>query len=253
MWLLVIAASIGGILAIILKNGFTVITLMISLPVLYTLFNTIYSNSRKVRIKIRKFMNWINISTFDVEFQSTFKFKNDSEIKDINKDYKLIEELIYKVLKKEGYTENKSKLIDISLDRVSGVKFFIKPHKIYLSIDQSNDGGEAKLLLNVDARLKYRNGEKILNDFLLGIYEKIEDLNFSKDKYIVKMSKNTKKADFMKNHFVKELTPKEVSNFSIIVKEKNLNITISQERVTVVTNQKHDLIQGIRYSIELIN
>lgn len=198
-------------------------------------------------------MNWINISTFDVEFQSTFKFKNDSEIKDINKDYKLIEELIYKVLKKEGYTENKSKLIDISLDRVSGVKFFIKPHKIYLSIDQSNDGGEAKLLLNVDARLKYRNGEKILNDFLLGIYEKIEDLNFSKDKYIVKMSKNTKKADFMKNHFVKELTPKEVSNFSIIVKEKNLNITISQERVTVVTNQKHDLIQGIRYSIELIN
>lgn len=253
MWWLVVLAAIGGIIATLSRNGFTIPAIMILLPILYTLFNTVYSNFRGIRIFFRKSLNWLNISTFDIEFQSTFKLTPDSKIKNINKDYSIIEDLIYSLLKLDGYNESPNKLVDVSLDRVSGVRFFIRPHKIYFSIDQSDDGGITTLNIKAEARLKFKNGEKLLNDFLLGIYEKIEDLGLSKDKYIVKMSKNTKNKNFMKLHFIKELTSNEINSFSIHAKPKNLNIVITQEKIKVTATQKHDLIQGIRYSIELIN
>ncbi|ADC49344.1 hypothetical protein BpOF4_06420 [Alkalihalophilus pseudofirmus OF4] len=254
MWWLVFFSAIGAIIATFTRFGFNVVAILITLPIIYTAFNTLYSNVRKVRILLRKTINVLSLSTFDMQFRAVFNIEeHKSKVKNINNDYLLIQDVIYDVLKNEGFSGKKNELIEPSLDRVSGVKFYIHPYKIYMSLDQSDNFGEQTLTLTATGRLKFRNGEAILNDFLINLYEGIENLGMPQNKYILKLSKNSKTDNFMTKHFIKELEPKEVKDFNILMNQSNMNITANHQEITIVTKQKINLIKGIKYSLELIN
>lgn len=122
-----------------------------------------------------------------------------------------------------------------------------------MAIDQVDNAGERILTVSADARLRYRNGEKIISDFLINLYEGIEGLGLKQNKYTLKLSRNSKSKNFMTKHFIKELQPTEVATFNIKVNYSNINITANQNEVTIVTKQKVNLLKGIKYSLEIIN
>lgn len=253
MWLWVLLGAIGAIVATYTRFGFNTASVLISLPIFFTAFNTLFSNVRSVRIYWRKALNILSLSSFDMQFKAVFKVQDDSKIKNINQDYLLVQDAIYSVIKSEGIEGNKNSLVEPSFDRVSGVKFFVHPHKLYMSLDQSDDSGETNLSISTSGRLKYRNGEKVLNDFLIGLYENMESLGLKPNKYTLKLSKNSKQKNFMSKHFIKELKPNEIKSFNIVVNYSNLNISANQKEIVIVTRKKVNLIKGIKYSLEMIN
>ncbi|WP_038220975.1 hypothetical protein, partial [Virgibacillus alimentarius] len=238
MWWLLFLSAVAAIIATFTRFGFSIIAVLIALPIIYTAFNTLFVNVRKIRILFRKAINILNLSTFDMQFRSVFNIENKSKIQNINKDYLIIQDIIYDILLKEGFSGKKNELIEPSLDRISGVKFYIHPYKIYMSIDQSDNFGEQSLTLTANGRLKYRNGEEVLNDFLINVYEGIEQLGLNQNKYILKLSKNTNIDGFMINHFIKELKTSEVESFNIKINHANINIAANHNEVTIVTKQK---------------
>lgn len=117
MWILVFIGAIGAIVGTFLRLGFNWPAVLITLPILYTALHTLYLNVRKVRILMRRMLNYLSLSTFDMKFNAVFNIEEYTKIKNINNDYLKVQEVIYEVLQNEGFKGNKNDLIEPLLIR----------------------------------------------------------------------------------------------------------------------------------------
>ncbi|WP_054634831.1 hypothetical protein [Thalassobacillus sp. C254] len=113
MWILVFIGAIGAIVGTFLRLGFNWPAVLITLPILYTALHTLYLNVRKVRILMRRMLNYLSLSTFDMKFNAVFNIEEYTKIKNINNDYLKVQEVIYEVLQNEGFKGNKNDLIEL--------------------------------------------------------------------------------------------------------------------------------------------
>lgn len=255
MWYLMSISLLVSVVLQFYKTGFNVATIVIIIPTFVSLVKILYENSRKIRILFRKAKNGLNLSTFDIDFTAVFDIVENSSISNVDKDYLVIQTILYDLLKDKGYKGSKNELVEVSFDRVSGVKMYVRPHKIYFSFINTDNFGQKNLTIKSSAVLKYRNGEEIIRNFLIAFYRQLNDkLLLKENKYSMKISKNTKTGNFMSKHFIKELPPQEIDNFNIKVKKSNgVHITVNQKEIILVTHEKANLIDSVKYCVELIN
>ncbi|KFI02028.1 hypothetical protein JN25_16500 [Bacillus sp. BSC154] len=131
---------------------------------------------------------------------------------------------------------------------------YIKPYKIYFSIIQTDNFGQMNLNVSASATLKYKNGQEIIEDFIVQFYQRIcDDLGVEENKYTMKVAKNTKKVDFMKKHFIKEVKPSDILSFNIKIKSNpGVHLSAHEKNIVLVTNQRTSLIKALDKVIKLI-
>jgi hypothetical protein len=254
MWILAIVGIIGSISVTIIRFGWNWATLLILVPLVSTLLTMIYTHSSQFRKWIRSVKNFLNLGTFDMVFDSNFKFTEETKLVNVNKDAEKLQDLFHKCLEREGFKGNKNELVNLSFARVSGIKLYVKPHKIYFELDQSDNGGISSLYVKATGRLKYKNAEDVLERYLISIYSNLcSELKLDESKYVLKLVKNTKKKDFMKKQFVKEIKADDISSFQIRIKKPDSIITATEENIQLVTKEKAYLISSIKTILKLIN
>lgn len=255
MWIFMLISLITSCVVQFISTGFTTATILIIIPTIVTLIKVLYENLDKFRVFYRRTINILNLSTFDIDFTAVFKIVNESKINNINKDYLKIQSIIYELLSTSGFKGSKNELIEISFDRISGVKMYVRPYKIYLSLSQTDNMGEINLTIRASAALKYRNANEIIENFLVSFYRHLCEKELVNEiKYIVKINKNTKKGNFMANHFIKEIKPDDIKNFEVNMKHnKNGILNINNKCINFITSERSDLINSIKKAVELIN
>lgn len=251
MWLVMLISLLVSVVFQVYKFGFNAATMIIIVPTVVSLIKVIFENSQKVRVFYRNAINKMNLSSFDIDFQSVFVITDTSNVKNINKDYLEIQTILYNILKNNGYDGGKNELVEPSMARVSGVKMYLRPHKMYMSFIQD----EKYLTIRTSATLKFKNGNEIIERLLIEFYRELtNNLHMKENKYIMKVSKNTQKENFMEKHFIKELTPKQIKGFEISVDHKSrFNLKVNNKEIVLVTKERADLVNAIKYSVELIN
>lgn len=253
MWIIVLIGFLSAIIAQFHNLGFTYTTLLIVLPSVAAMLKIVYDNSAKFRHVYRTVLNTLNFNTFDMEFSAVFKLTEMSESFNVNKDYEKIQQIFHKILNQNGFKEKRNELIDLSFDKISGIKLYIHPYKMYFSIDQTDNFGENNLNLKASGRLKYKNGEKTIENFNVKLYAHLmEELKLDEIKYILKLEKNTKKKDFMKRHFIKEVDSDEIQSFQIKIDDPNVNLTVNNRELVLVASEKSYLINSIKNTVKLI-
>ncbi|QAW34128.1 hypothetical protein ETK61_15480 [Bacillus subtilis] len=254
MWVLMLLSLLATMLFQFYTKGFNWATGIIILPTLAALLKTIYDKSQKFRVGFRWVKNHFNFDNFDIDFQAVFNIVENSTLQKIKDDYTEVQTIFYDLLKNKGHTGRKNELVEVSFDKFNNVKMYIKPYKIYFSIIQTDNFGQMNLNVSASATLKYKNGQEIIEDFIVHFYQRIcDDLGVEENKYTMKVAKNTKKVDFMKKHFIKEVKPSDILSFNIKIKSNpGVQLSAHEKNIVLVTNQRTSLIKALDKVIKLI-
>ncbi|MED1121287.1 hypothetical protein [Bacillus atrophaeus] len=254
MWVLMLLSLLATMFFQFHNKGFNWATGLIILPTFVALIKIIYEKFKKFRVAFRWVKNYFNFDNFDIDFQAVFNIVENSTLQKIKDDYTKVQTIFYDLLKNKGHTGRKNDLVEVSFDKFNNVKMYIKPYKIYFSIIQTDNFGQVNLNVNASATLKYKNGQEIIEEFIVQFYQKIcDDLGVQENKYTMKVAKNTKKVDFMKKHFIKELNPSDILSFNIKIKSNpDVQLSVHEKDIVLVTSQRASLIKALNNVIKLI-
>ncbi|KKB72472.1 hypothetical protein [Bacillus sp. TH008] len=254
MWWMLLVSLIATMIYQIIDKGFNTLTALILLPTVTTFLRIIYDNSANIRNYLRTLKKLINYDNFDIVFQSVFNIEENSKLKDVKADHLMIQSILYELLTEQGFSGRKNDLIEVSFDKFNGVKFYVKPYKIYFSFSQTDNLGQINLYLEASGTLKFKNGEEIIDQFIVRFYEELcNAFELKENKYTIKVSKNTKKEDFMKSRFIKELKASNIKSFEIKIKgEPKEFLSVNQEQVEFVTERRASLNAALEKIIKLI-
>ncbi|MFP7313738.1 hypothetical protein [Bacillus safensis] len=254
MWFFMLLSLIATMIYQFSTKGFNGATATILLPTVVSLIKVLYDKSSNFRVCFRWIKNHFNIDNYDIDLTAVFNINDDSTVKSLKADYTQIQTLLYDILKSRGISGAKNHLIEVSFNNFNDVIMYVKPYKIYFSFKETDNGGQVNLTVGASATLKYKNGQEIIEEFIVRIFKKMNNnLCLKENKYTMKVAKNTKKTDFLKKHFIKELNSSDIDSFKIVVKTSpGVHLTVGDEKIVMVTSQISNLVKALDKVIKLI-
>ncbi|ARD55601.1 hypothetical protein M5E03_03145 [Bacillus safensis] len=254
MWILMLLSLFATIIYQISTKGFNGVTTIIIFPTIVSIIKISYDYSSHFRVGFRRIKNFFNFDNYDIDFTAVFNVTDHSSLQRIKDDYTKVQTILYDLLKNKGHSGRKNELVEVSFDKFNNVKIYIKPYKIYFSIIQTDNFGQVNLNVNASATLKYKNGQEIIEDFIVRFYQMMcDNLGLEENKYTMKVAKNTKKVDFMKKHFIKEIKPSDILSFELnIISKPGVKLSVNEKNIVLVTSQRTSLINALNNVIKLI-
>lgn len=216
---------------------------------------TLFTNMRSLKRLIRKIKFFFGFGLFKWEAQATFNVRG-TKFLSLKKEEDNIIQLMKSALE-DNNEKVTSKSIEPSYDKIGNLKLLVEKYVAYFDISvtdldaQDDDGFAVKTInINTKASLRYKDSNKAINGLLLDFYYQFEQkYNPVSQKYDVTIEPSDFEKNYMKKQFINELTPDEVSSFSINNKTSRVVENINEKNINFVTNRREDLNNLIKSAI----
>jgi hypothetical protein len=229
--------------------------IMAKYSLIIVVLTTLFTNLRGLKKLMRKIKFFLGFGLFKWEAQATFSVR-DSKFLSIKKEEESIIQLMKSALE-ENNEKVTNKSIEPSYDRFGSLKLFVEKYVAYFDIsvtdldEQDDDGFSVKTIkINTKASLRYKDSNKAINGLLLDFYYQFEQ-KYSpvSQKYDVTIAPVDFEKNYMKKQFINELTPDEISSFSINNNSKRAIENINEKNINFVTNRRENLNYLIKSAI----
>lgn len=249
-WTLLLGLYIVSVIIKFNKEGPAGLATVAGISLLVAIVQTIANNSRNMKRAYRYLKYFIGFGTFVWDTNAKFLVRGTYRLSDHNAEIKkFVEEAL-----KQNNIKYKHDDIEVSADKLGRIKIYVSPLSVYLSLDvtdaeQRDDEGFALFWLNIRARtsLRYKNMNKVINGFLIDYYKLLDDRYGPVDqKYTVKVNVEGMAESFLKEQFIKEFSPSEVTKFTIMVKSSRSNQEITEKQISVTTNRREELVNSVK-------
>lgn len=214
------------------------------------IFALVMNNSAYFKKIFRKIKYFIGYNSFNWDTSATFLVRGNYKLAD---QISSIETIIKSVLSANGIKIKSKDQIEISKDSMGGIKVFVSPYSLYLSIDSTDadmtDNDQFSLtnmVIRARTSLRYKQTKKIVSGFIVDLFRAFDDkYGPIEQKYSMKIVLEGMSKNFFKEQFIKEFRPDEIQNFSIIVKNPRSYQEVTHSHLTITTDRREELVESV--------
>lgn len=238
-------------------EGISAFAVPAGISLLTAIIQTTYNNIRPIKRTIRRLKYFIGYSNFSWDIEAKFLIRSVNKVSDQDEE---IRKVIKTVLEENGIKVPMQE-IELSRDNLNRIKIYISPLFMYTSIDftdfeSTDDEGFALewMSMRFKTTLRYKKIRKTINDFLIDLFKTLEKKYEVADvKYSMKIDLEGRNKDFYKDQFIKDLDPKDVDTFSIMIKGARSTQMITHRNVSITTSRTEELVVAVDNLILRLN